>query len=389
MRLDSFAQTGRATNNFDLLRLSAAILVVFAHSFNLLKLPEPFLSIAPMGWGFIGVLIFFSISGFLVSGSWASNPRLMPFAAKRALRILPALIVVLVLSSLVLGPLVTSDSTRAYFENPETKGYIINNTMMQSDFELPGVFTHNTYPAAVNGSLWTLPLEVKTYVFVALLGIAGLLSRRRLLMLGVAILAILACITALRPTLPGAPRYVASLVNIQANPGLVSDAKLGAYAVYAQMFAAFVVGATFYALRRWIVLRWETGLCAVAAWIITTAFFDESVSEISTVILGPYIVLCFAYCTIKWIKLHRLFGDYSYGIYIYAFPIQQTVSHALSPSSGWVLFCISMPITLALAAASWHLIERPALEVKRRLLRAEPAGVPIGLGSAITTAPVE
>jgi peptidoglycan/LPS O-acetylase OafA/YrhL len=369
--IDNYAETGRIANNFDLLRLFAAIFVVFGHSFDLLRLPEPLGSVVPAGWGYVGVLVFFSISGFLVSRSWVSDPRLTSFAIKRALRLLPALVVALVLSALVLGPLVSTESSQAYFQNPATKGYIIENAVMQSDYQLPGVFLHNPYPAAVNGSLWTLPLEVKAYTFLALLGFIGLLTRGRILMIGVAALGVVACVTAWQASVPGMPYFIASLVNIQVNPVLVHYAKLGAFTLFAEMFAAFTVGAALFALRRWIPLVWQLGLCAAVAWGVTTIAFHGSKFETSTVVLAPYIVLCLAYLSVGWIRLPRLFGDYSYGIYIYAFPIQQTVVDLLHPSSGWILFVVSLPITFIVAVVSWHAVESRALDLKRRLVGTE------------------
>jgi peptidoglycan/LPS O-acetylase OafA/YrhL len=373
VRLDHLTETGRTANNFDLLRLLAAIAVVFAHSFDLLKLPEPLLSIVPFGWGYLGVLIFFSISGFLVSASWVNDPNLLSFAVKRALRLLPALVVALLLSALVLGPLVTTEASQAYFDNPATKAYVISNAVMQTDYQLPGVFLHNVYPAAVNGSLWTLPLEVKAYVLVALLGVLGLLSRWRVLMLAVAAFGILACVDSLRSWLPGAPHYVASLVNIQASPELIEQAKLGGYTVYPEMFAAFAIGATLYALRRWVLLRWQLGVCAALAWVLVRVSVGGTAFEVATVILGPYIVLCLAYLSVNALHLPRVFGDYSYGIYIYAFPIQQTLSDLMSPRSGWLLFSISLPLASLTAVASWHLVERRALALKRSMLGRGPS----------------
>jgi peptidoglycan/LPS O-acetylase OafA/YrhL len=388
MRLEQLAKTGRTDNNFNLLRLLAAILVVFAHSFNLLNLPEPLLSLAPAGWGYVGVLIFFSISGFLVSRSWENNPKLIPFAIKRALRILPALIVALLLSALVLGPLVTTEALRPYFDDPETKAYIINNAMMQSDFELPAVFAHNIYPVAVNGSLWTLPLEVKAYIFIALIGVVGFLTRWRAFMIVIAMLAILICVTSLREFLPGAGHFVASLVNIQANPELVGEANHGAYSIYAELFAAFTVGAAMYTLRKWIIIRWELAVCAIAIWgaILVS---HESQLETIDVVLAPYIVLCGAYLTVKFISLPSLCGDYSYGLYIYSFPVQQTLVYLFRPSAGWILFLVSMPVAFILAAASWHFIERPALDLKRRFTHTEQSDSPVDLSPTIRVAPVE
>ena len=375
MRLDHLSDTGRTGNNFDLLRLLAAIFVVFDHSFALLMLSAPF-PIKELSWGFVGVLIFFSISGFLVSRSWSRNPHVIPFAVKRALRIMPALIVVLLASALILGPLATVDPLRGYLDDPETKAYVVNNTMMQSDYDLPGVFLHTVYPRAVNGSLWTLPLEVKAYVFVALVGLLGLFARFRLALVGLAVLILLTCVDTLRSSIPGANHFVASLVDIQASPELVYLTKLGTYTVYVDMFAAFVIAATLFSLRRWVVMRWEIVVCAAVAFGITVVM-GGSAPLIGAVALGPYVVLYLAYKKSNLFRLPSRFGDYSYGIYIYAFPIQQTISSLLHLTSGWLMFAMAMPITAAAAVFSWHWIERPALGIKARIVGAEPpAGEP-------------
>jgi peptidoglycan/LPS O-acetylase OafA/YrhL/predicted O-methyltransferase YrrM len=371
MRLNHLSDTGRDSNNFDLLRLIAAIFVVFDHSFALLTLPVPFPRIQGMTWGVVGVLIFFSISGFLVARSWSRNPHLIPFAIKRALRIMPALVVVLLASALILGPLVTIEPTRAYFDDPGTKAYVVSNTMMQSDYDLPGVFVHNSYPLAVNGSLWTLPLEVKAYVFVALIGVLGFLTRFRVAMVGLAAVALLTCIDTLRSSIPGANHFVASLVDIQASPELVYQAKLGMYTAWADMFAAFVIAATLFSLRRWVVMRWEVAVLAVTTFGITIVM-GGSAPLIAAVALGPYLVLYLAYKRSTIFRLPSSFGDYSYGIYIYAFPVQQTISFLLHPTSGWLMFAIAMPITAVAAVLSWHWIERPSLNIKSRLVGAEP-----------------
>jgi peptidoglycan/LPS O-acetylase OafA/YrhL len=377
MRLDQASDEDRGSNNFDLLRLLAAVLVLFSHSFDLIDKPEPFPSLGKnMNWGFVGLLVFFSISGFLVSRSWTRNPRVAPFVVKRALRLMPALIVALLLSALVLGPAVTTRTPESYFQDQGTKEYVLNNALLQTTYRLPGVFTHNAYPVAVNGSLWTLPLEVKAYVLVLLLGLIGLLTRRRWLMGVVAVIAVLACVDSVRNAVPEGNHLLASLVNIQADSELVAEAKLGAATIYADMFATFTIGAALFALRRWVTLRWELALGAVVAWCATLAL-GGSAPEVGAVVLAPYLVLFLAYGTHNLVRLPEWWGDYSYGTYIYGFPVQQTISFLALPATGWLMFGLSLPITMLLAVPSWHLIERPALEMKRRLTGSEPpAGVP-------------
>jgi peptidoglycan/LPS O-acetylase OafA/YrhL len=82
-------------------------------------------------------------------------------------------------------------------------------------------------------------------------------------------------------------------------------------------------------------------------------------------LVTPYIVLTVAYRTAGMFHLPRWWGDYSYGIYVYAFPVQQTLIALLAPMSSWLLFALATPLTTALAVASWHAVEKPALRLKR------------------------
>ncbi|HEX4466141.1 MAG TPA: acyltransferase [Solirubrobacteraceae bacterium] len=388
MRLDDLTGNDRHRNNFDLLRLLAAALVVFGHSFDLLGAHEPFPDLGPnMNWGFVGVLIFFSISGFLVSQSWTRTPSLAAFAAKRAVRLMPALLVALVLSAFVLGPLVTSLSAHAYLSSAATKAYVFENATMQTNYFLPGVFAHNAYPDAVNGSLWTLPLEIKAYVLVAALGALGLLGRFRRALIPVAVLLVLICVDDLRSLIPGANSFVAGLVNIQAPAELVTKADAGVCDVFAELFAAFAIGAALFALRRRVVLRWELAAVAGAAWLCTVAIGGQA-PELGAVVLAPYVVLWLAYATRGHVRLPKWMGDYSYGAYVYGFPVQQTISLLMYPLGGWLMFAVAGPITALLAVLSWHLIERPALRMKERLGRAATlASAPAGLVAVHDGAP--
>ncbi len=367
LRLDQASELGRGGNNFDLLRLLGAGLVLFAHSFALVGAAGPFHPLRD-SWGSLGVLIFFSISGFLVARSWSFDPRPLSFAFKRALRLLPALIVSLLLTALLLGPLVSTLPLHLYLEDPGTKAFVINNATMQTTYGLPGVFAANVYPAVVNGSLWTLPLEVKAYCLVAVLGLLGLYGRRRLLMPLVGLVVALLLVASIRNALPLGNRFTAMLVYVQAGPEALANAKAGAYDAWAQPFAAFAIGATMFSLARWISLRWSIAALLTGIWIVAVAKGGH-VQTITTAWIAPYVVLIVAYRTAHLFRLPDRVGDYSYGLYIYAFPVQQTISHLLSPSSGWVMLLLSAPITLLFAIASWHLVEAPALTLKQRLVR--------------------
>ena len=132
------------------------------------------------------------------------------------------------MTALILGPLVTTEPARAYFGDPTTKSYILNNALLQTDFGLPGVFVHNAYPGAVNGSFWTLPVEAKAYLILALIGVIGVLTRLRGLMVLFAIYAVIAMFPSGRAWLPGGAHYVAFLTNIQMPGATVSSVKAAA-----------------------------------------------------------------------------------------------------------------------------------------------------------------
>ena len=157
------------SDNLTALRWMAASMVLFGHAFVFLGLPEPmFMQWLPMGP--LGVYIFFSISGYLVAQSWERDPSVIRFLIRRLLRIFPGLFVCTILSVLVLGPLLTEVSQAEYWSSPHTRGYF-SNLYLYITYYLPGVFTHNRLPNAVNGSLWSLPVEFAMYLLIVLIGV--------------------------------------------------------------------------------------------------------------------------------------------------------------------------------------------------------------------------
>jgi peptidoglycan/LPS O-acetylase OafA/YrhL len=367
LRLDHAARQGRSVNNFDLLRLVGATLVIVAHSLELTHSTGTPVMFLHEPWGEAGVVVFFSVSGFLVARSWAYDPKPLSFAMKRALRLMPALVVSLLLTALVLGPLTTTLSLRAYLEDPGTKAYVIDNSSFQTNVFLPGVFAHTSLKGVVNASLWTLPLELKAYCLVLALGLLGLFGRRRLLMPLLVIFFALLTVGAVRSAIPLGNRVVATMADVQAPPSVVAEARAGVFDEHAQLFAAFAIGASLFALARWVPLRWGVAGALVVAWAAAAATGDARAVPIATAVLLPYVVLLLAYRTSHLVRLPRRLGDYSYGLYIFAFPVQQAVVQWLAPSSGWVTFALATPIVLALAVASWHLVEAPALTLKQRI----------------------
>ena len=331
-------------NNFDVLRLVAASLVLVAHCWALTGRGDP--TFVGAGLVALGVPIFFAISGFLIARSWQLDPRPGAFVVKRVLRLWPALLVVLAFCALVLGAAVTDQTLGAYFASPKVMQYVVDNARLHTTFTLPGVFQHNPWPDGVNGSLWTLPAEVKAYGIVLALGLAGLLRRPLVL---VAVLAFVLWMLVGDGTTR--PYFLAHELG--------SPAEI-------EFIAYFVGAALLFSLRDRIRLDWWLALAATAVmWL--TSHSGEGVKTTAWALTLPYLVIFLAYSTPAWLRVAVRPGDLSYGIYIWAFPVQQTLMWADSSLSPVALLLLAGPMTYALAYASWHLVEAPALRLKRRL----------------------
>jgi peptidoglycan/LPS O-acetylase OafA/YrhL len=330
-------------NGFDLLRLAAALAVLVSHSFALVGQREP--RVGSLALGTIAVLVFFAVSGFLITQSWILEPRLLAFLGKRALRIMPALLVVLVVCALGLGLVATALPARDYLTDVGVWKYIGANALMKTTYDLPGVFTNNPFPGAVNGSLWTLKHEVRCYLLVAIVGLAGLLRDRR-----AATAALLAAIG----VAAGADGH---------GPDVLGDPILQ---------RSFCVGALLYIWRERLPWSVPAAVALLAAWVASSG--TDAGVWVATVAL-PYATILAAYSLpASW---HRLTarGDISYGVYLWAFPVQQLIAWAWHDVPAGALIALALPSTVALAIASWTLIERPALRLKTHLAARRGRGV--------------
>ena len=333
------ARLGRA-NNFDAIRLLAAAAVIVSHAFPLStgrNDGEPLrrLSGGQMTLGELAVLVFFVVSGFLITRSFERSPNLAEFARNRALRLLPALACMVAAMTLVLGPLFTRLPLGDYFTDSRFFSYWLNVTLVTTKYSLPGVFEGNPFPNAVNGVLWTLRYEALFYCATAALGVAGLLGRRT----AVVVLAA-ALLIPLLGDFPG-DRYV-------------------------RMFRYYAAGSALCVWRD--AIPQDLRIAAGAAVICGAALALGGFAEVF-VLAGSYLVLYLAFE--PRVPLHQAgrWGDFSYGLYIYGFPVQQAVAHVLGPGHGWVAnLAWSFPISLALAVASWHGVEKRALRRKHRTL---------------------
>ena len=334
-----------ASNNFDALRFWAALTVLWSHAVPLSYGTEQreLLFSASGGQstlGMVAVTFFFVISGYLITRSFERSSNAWRFVIARALRIMPALLVVLVLVAFVVGPLVTTLPLSQYLHSGAPFDYVsLQATFLHFVDGLPGVFAHNPQ-SYVNGSLWTLRYEVECYVLVFALGVAGLLNRYLTLALYVGALAVLA---------------------VQDQNLVFGGAHGPAMNFHLDFGAKFLAGALVY---QWQVpLKGKLALFALAL-VVPCIFFGQL--PMAQRILLPYAVMYLATGMPLRVPSPARWGDLSYGTYIYAWPVQQLVvlrSH--QPHWLWTAI-VSTPIVLLLAWLSWHFVEKGALARKDR-----------------------
>ncbi|CAE6882646.1 acyltransferase family protein [Paraburkholderia domus] len=343
-------------NNFDFLRLFAASLVVIGHGYALMGTVPPMLLYTPIST--FGVIIFFSISGYLIAGSWEREPHPYNFFAKRALRLFPALFVVVLLTAFVLGPVVSDLPPRAYFADSLTYHYLANLRLF-IQYSLPGVFKTNPLPNAVNGSLWSLPVEFCSYMMVPMIGL--LLLRWRVLAFG-----------ALAALFASASVY---LVHFRA------DHRFTFYAMDLRsgtaMVAYFAAGAVIWHARRTIPLNIIAALVATALYVglsrLSIAAAQFPIATANAFLLA-YVVITIGESQNLRLPDAGKYGDFSYGLYLYAFPVEQVLAEHLYGRTGqWPLIGLAFTVSIVLAILSWHFVEKHAMALKPTTRRTVPS----------------
>jgi peptidoglycan/LPS O-acetylase OafA/YrhL len=341
----------RSSNNFDFIRLLASLFVLIGHS-------APILSNKVIGWDpcdklvgipihFLGVLIFFTLSGFLVTHSWYSKRNLFDFFTARVLRIFPALIVVVLLSVFVLGICITKDTIPDYLSAKTTLKYLENITLYRIYYDLPGVFETNPIGSGVNGSLWTLPHEFTCYLFLMIMGSLMLLKNKWIYLLFLVLLTIF---------------YLLFETRIDATILPILEIDLESFFT---LFLYFISGSVYYHFRKKISFRvGGLVLCGALEILIRLNYLPR----LMNVFVLPYFIFFLAFS--KTIKLYQTgkYGDFSYGMYLYAYPIQQIIVYLLPAKLNlWAMIIFSILLTAPFAVLSWKFIESPALKLRQRV----------------------
>jgi peptidoglycan/LPS O-acetylase OafA/YrhL len=333
-------------NAFNAFRLALAIAVIFWHSYALTGRGVPFAPARRLVAD-VGVDGFFVISGFLITSSWLRNPRTRDYFVARGLRILPGFYVCLVVTAIVIAPIGTAaqgGSAANLLLSAAPIQYILKNiAVWMFQFDVGGTPHGVPVSGAWDGSLWTLGWELLCYLAVAGVGVLGMLSRRWFLPAAM--------------TLAWSALLLSTVLEL---PRIAHDGP--------RFFLLFMAGALMHQGRNVIPARWSLVAASVVA--VLAASFLPDYRLIAGVPLAYAVIVSGA---LIHDKRFRLRTDLSYGVYIYAFPIQQLLIisglGSINPIAFWVVATV---LSLPVAALSWFLIEKPALSRKSRLLRRRP-----------------
>lgn len=337
-------------NNFNLIRFTAALMVIIYHSYPLTGTSGGPLHAQGISLGHIAVDIFFVTSGFLITGSMITRNNLVAFIVARILRIYPALIVAVLFCVFIVGLLFTTQSVESYLSNPTIYSFLKNNSLLvvgPLHWNLPNVFEMNPYKMAVNGSLWTLPFEIQMYAILAFLGMflvvsPYMVSKRTftILVVGIALISMVAFLTN-------------QIMQFTQSYNYIFTSR------FAGMF--FTGGAIFLLKDKFLLSHRIFGTC-----IALLLYFSDNPTVFMTLysLTIAYLVIYLAYIPSGIIRNFNRLGDYSYGLYIYAFPVQQMIAATVVGVSMTTMTIIALPLTLILAVLSWHTVEKPMLKKK-------------------------
>lgn len=335
-------------NNFNIIRFIAAVMVIYGHMYHLIgSYPKNYFGMAVSS---IGVKVFFLISGYLIMQSYIRDSNLLRYCIRRFFRIVPGLIGVVLFSVFIVGPIFTTLPLENYFSDPLIKVYL-KNIVFYINYNLPGVFVDNIYPNAINGSLWSLPVEVFMYIMLpAIFIIFRKVSKKPV----VFILAIISeCVNL------GRQIFFPDLRIVIYGSNIVDALALIPYFFVGMLFC-------FDGIKRYLNFQLATAL------LIIGMMLDISTvkGELLLFFVLPYFIFSFAFVENPLFKKCFSKNDYSYGMYLYGFVIQQILVNKLAylGLSLNVFMLISTTVTMIFAILSWHLIEKPCQKIGKRLL---------------------
>ncbi|MDR2333493.1 MAG: acyltransferase [Burkholderiaceae bacterium] len=329
-------------NQFDKIRILAALGVIFSHHFNLAGMQGPFwLENRWLNWAFMGgvsVMVFLTISGYLITLSWYRKPRLAPYLWSRFLRIWPGMLGSVLICIFVLGLVFTNLPAKEFLGHDATRQFLLYNLSLFRDYaDLPGVFMNQPYKQVMNGVYWTIPMEFMCYLILAALGVAGVMRHKWLATTLAAI-------------------YIATFL-VFGNYDFTG--KIHHWIEYPAYFAA---GSLIAVHNEWF-MRNGKRLVMVLAPLLLIAYFLTPYQATVRIFLMPLLVVFIGNlpATENWFT--RM-GDPSYGIYLYGFPLAQSVIAVFPQLNFWFSMGLSMTLAIIAGYLSWNLLESRALRLK-------------------------
>ena len=341
-----YVAVGGFTHGFDYIRLILAVAVIVQHSVLTTGGSVAASALWSTGYRILLapiLLMFFALSGFLVAGSAKKGGSMRAFVVLRLIRLVPALAVEVVLCALVLGPIFTQLPLAEYFSSRTFFAYF-GNIVGHVRMFLPGVFLDNPFPGIVNVSLWTVPYELECYLALMALWITGALKKPWLVSA-----LVLAC--AMGGTVNAFLHYDAGWADNRPLPY--------------SLVVAFLAGVCLNLFAERVRLDLRLALLALAGMVLTTVRYE---SVYLAALPAAYLVVYLGMLHPPK-KSFLLRGDYSYGLYIFAFPLQQVYSQLFVEHRVWYLNAMfAIVLGLGYAALSWRLVEQPVLSRKKAVV---------------------
>lgn len=336
-------------NNLNSLRLFAAILVIYGHMYALLGQPSN--HIVGNAVSSIAVKIFFIISGYLLCESWKRDPSILRYSVRRFFRIIPGLVFLILVTAFIVGPIFSTLNVREYFTDPNFRSYF-SNMFLYISYTLPGVFYSNIYPVAVNGSLWSLPAEVFMYILLPVVFNIGKLNKspkNSLMVFSILLIILDLSINILVPNF----RLIVYATNLK------DVLNLAPYFFMGSLFA-------FPEIKKF--LNIQVAFTAIAA--LVSFQFPVYLNEPLLLIFLPYCVLSFGLAQRPLFWRIGLKNDYSYGVYLYGFLVQQMLISIFGTQfSVNRYFILCTLATMIFAVISWHLVENKAQTLSKKILQ--------------------
>jgi len=350
------------SNNMGTLHLLGACFVMYGHYCVLTGNGVPII-LGSMIQA-VGVKVIFLISGYLITRSLYKQSGnkfkiSLVYSLKRIGRIWPEFLVCLMVSSLVIGPLFTNLSAKEYWGNPLVGMYFLYNLRLFIVYGLPGVFESNPYPNAVNGSLWTIPVEIALYILIWILYIVTKSDKSRKLLFGAVSMVMI----------------VAFLIRISFFP----DARVVVYGtdwIQALNVAPyFMIGgcAYLYDVTKYINVQVSAILLLIFGGIYSQT---QIINEAVCLVVLSYFILSMALTDMQGLRLKKIHSEYAYGMYLYGFVIQQCIIQKLQIKAGegvigingMIVFLLSLIGTYTVAMLSNKLVYRPVSKIISKII---------------------